>query len=167
MLSQSSSLGKRLARPGHTLQPREHGGTWDAFAARGKAMSSAQTPAECHRVLVVDEWLSLRNLTRRLTQKYAITTLSFPSEALERIEQGDSWDAILAFIMMPEMSGFEFFRRMRQARPDLAARLVLMTDTDLVPHVQSLQSKSCVPIVTKPVDPEAFVEALTRAVCSR
>ncbi len=116
-----------------------------------------------HRVLIVDELLSLRTLTRMLTQTHAVTTLSFPSEALDRIESGESWDAILSFIMMPEMSGFEFFRRIRRARPDLASRLVLMTDTNLVPHLRNLQSKSRVPIVTKPTDPESLVDVLTRA----
>ena len=127
--------------------------------------SRAQTP-DRHRVLIVDEWLSLRALTRRLAQRYAITTLSFPSEALARIVSGESWDAILSFIMMPEMSGFEFFRRMRQARPDLATRLVLITDTNLVTHLRNLQSRSCVSIVARPVDPEALIAVLAGAVRS-
>jgi CheY-like chemotaxis protein len=125
--------------------------------------SYAATPPECHRVLVVDEWLSLRSVIKGLTQKYALTTLSLPSAALKRIELGESWDAILAFIIMPEMSGFEFFRRMRQTRPDLAARLVLMTEADALPHLRNLQSKSRVPIVTKPADPETLLCVLSRA----
>lgn len=120
-----------------------------------------------HRILIVDEWLSLRRLTRRLIQQCAITTVSFPSEALERIGSGDSWDAILAFIMMPEMSGFEFFRQMDRVRSDLAARLVLMTDTDVEPHLRNLRSKSPVPIVARPADPETLLHVLTRAVHSR
>ena len=48
-------------------------------------------------------------------------------EALQLIQSGETFDAILCDLMMPEMSGIELYEQLLATRPEQAARMILMT----------------------------------------
>lgn len=69
------------------------------------------------RVLVVDDDTTLRMaLTRYLEKRgFAVQNAASGAEALEMFEQ-DPPDLVVSDVMMPEMDGFEFCRRLRATR---------------------------------------------------
>ena len=69
------------------------------------------------RVLVVDDDTTLRMaLTRYLEKRgYSVQNAASGAEALEAFEQ-DPPDLVVSDVMMPEMDGFEFCRRLRATR---------------------------------------------------
>ncbi len=70
-------------------------------------------------------------------------------------------------IMMNEMSGFEFSRRVRGARTDLVERLVLMTSATDASHVWNLQARSPVRIVHQPNSLECLLRLVADASVAR
>ena len=69
------------------------------------------------RVLVVDDDTTLRlALTRYLEKRgFSVQNVGSGTEALELFEQ-DPPDLVVSDVMMPEMDGFEFCRRLRSSR---------------------------------------------------
>jgi PAS domain S-box-containing protein len=79
-----------------------------------------------HRLLVVDdEPAVLRSIARGL-REHEVLVVGDGQEALKRIE-GGSFDLILVDLMMPTMTGMEFYERIKAERPDLAPRVMFLT----------------------------------------
>lgn len=79
------------------------------------------------RILVVDDdKLVLRSIVRILAGEEVVPHHR-GAEALERLAGGENFDLILCDLMMPEMTGIEFERRLRELAPALAERTVFLT----------------------------------------
>ncbi len=78
------------------------------------------------RILVVDDDELLGRAVKRMLMPYDVTLASGGGEALEEVAEED-FDVILCDIMMPEISGPEFYHRLADVRPDLQARVLFMT----------------------------------------
>ncbi len=115
----------------------------------------------CSLLIVDDEVLVLRALSRVLCQEYDLTTFSSPEEALICLSRG-SWDIILSDVMMPEMDGVEFARRAVEARPELAGRIVLMTGGGPTLKTRTALAHSGLSVVAKPVDLDALLALLAK-----
>jgi CheY-like chemotaxis protein len=104
-------------------------------------------------LIVDDEPLVLKALTRMLGGEYDVCALSSPTEALLRLRAGERWDAVLCDVMMPEMSGFEFARRATLAQPAIAARIALITGgTPSAVQEQAGKRAITLPLLNKPVE---------------
>ncbi len=78
------------------------------------------------RILVVDDDALLSRAIERMLHPYAVTLAAGGGEALEEIAE-DDFDVILCDIMMPEISGPEFYHRLATVRPELQERVLFMT----------------------------------------
>lgn len=140
----------------------------NGFQGTGANAPHQADAPERRRVLVVDdEPLLLRALTRSLGRQYNITALASAKEALRRSVSGESWDGIVSDITMPEMNGFEFCRRLRAARPDLAERIVFITGGCVSPRDHEVLERCDTPIIFKPIDMEELLALLSRMASSR
>lgn len=84
--------------------------------------------APSSRVLVVDdEPLLLKTFQRLLGREHAVTVSSTATEALERIAAGERFDVIVCDLMMPRVSGMDFYESLQQVDADAAARMVFVT----------------------------------------
>lgn len=88
--------------------------------------SSSPTPPKPRLLIVDDEPLVGNMLKRLMRRKYDVTTTTSGQEGL-RLATTQDWDAILCDIMMPELSGPEFLRRLESEREELVACLGFMT----------------------------------------
>jgi DNA-binding NtrC family response regulator len=105
------------------------------------------------RLLIVDdEHLVHRALTKALGREYDVTTCSSPEVALRLLASDRSWDVILTDVTMPEMNGVEFARRAVESHPELADRIVLMTGGISTPRIQAAVDQSGLPVIAKPFD---------------
>ena len=58
---------------------------------------------------------------------HEVTAIGGAGKALLRLEGGERWDLILCDVMMPEMSGVEFFAELARRLPQLLGSVVFMT----------------------------------------
>jgi len=96
-----------------------------AEEARGE---DAARPARRLNVLIIDDEAAVaRSLKRHLGRHYDVTALSRAREALTLITSGQRFDAILCDVMMPEMSGPQFYEELEPLVPEQARRITFMT----------------------------------------
>jgi CheY-like chemotaxis protein len=113
------------------------------------AVESVAPPSRQARLLVVDdEPLVARGVTRLLEGECSAESTSSAREALERLSQGERFDLLLCDVMMPEMSGEAFFHQLAQVAPDQRERVVFITGGAFTPEarafLESLPPGRCV-----------------------
>lgn len=80
------------------------------------------------RVLVIDdEPMLLKALTRALAKDHDCTTFTDARSALQRIEGGERFDAILCDILMPGMNGGDFFESLLRVDAVQAEKVIFLT----------------------------------------
>jgi nitrogen-specific signal transduction histidine kinase/CheY-like chemotaxis protein len=88
----------------------------------------APAPGRRGRILVLDDDERVATALRRILERdHDVDVATDPRAALERVRGGESWDVVFCDLMMPEMSGMDWFEEARRAAPDLGARVVFVT----------------------------------------
>jgi two-component system NtrC family sensor kinase len=103
------------------------------------------------RILVVDdEPLIGRVIGTALKSEHDIVAVSHAADALALLEQGHEFDVVLCDLVMPDISGPEFYAKVKASWPALAARLVFMTGGAFTPR--TVEFMKCVPtsVLCKP-----------------
>ncbi len=111
------------------------------------------------RVLVIDDEPTIGAIVRRALQKeHDVTILDGARGAIELIDRGVDYDVILCDVMMPEMTGIEFYTHVAGAYPDQARKIVFLTGGAFTP--KSAEFMETVPNrrVEKPFDVAALRE---------
>lgn len=142
---------KSIARKGTSFFVRlsavdEPGWTADSplkKAARGKN----------HRILVVDDEDHVADLIRELLEVmgHEVTIAKCGREALRCIESKD-FDVILSDFKMPDLDGEGFHTALEKTRPDLAARLGIITGDTMGKKVTAFLQRGACPHIEKPID---------------
>jgi CheY-like chemotaxis protein len=116
---------------------------------------------ERRRLLIVDdEKLLLRSLSRALQHEYEVVTTSSPIEALRLASSGEHWDIVLSDVTMPGMSGIELASRLSSSCPALVGRIVLMTGGARTEHAHSVLERCGLTVITKPIDMSHLLRVL-------
>ena len=112
-------------------------------------------------LIVDDDPMILRALTHLLERSpYVVTPCLTPHEAIRHISNGDV-RVVVSDVTMPEMSGIELLRMIRQHDPDLP--VVLVTgQPDLKTAAEAIEYGAFMYLV-KPVKPDTFVRTVERA----
>jgi len=95
--------------------------------ARSQPKERLDGPQRRARVLIVDDERSVGATLVRAFRAHDATAVSSAREALALIEGGATYDVVFSDLMMPQMSGMEFFEVLRSRHPRLAERVVFMT----------------------------------------
>jgi signal transduction histidine kinase len=95
------------------------------------------TGRKCRVLIIDDEPAILRALRRVLASSHEVVTCERARNALRMFEAGETFDVIICDIMMPDMTGGEFYEHVGRAFPDLSQRLVFMTGGALSPHAEA------------------------------
>lgn len=112
------------------------------------------TPSSRPRILVVDDDDAMGRLIHRvLSAHHDVTVEGGARAALRRIEAGERFDLILCDVTMPGMSGVALHTHLRQASPEAADRMVLMTGGGLEPEEETILSSLAAPRLDKPFSP--------------
>ncbi|MBL8428858.1 MAG: EAL domain-containing protein [Dechloromonas sp.] len=114
-------------------------------------------------LLVVDDEQNILNALTRLLRREAfnILTAKSPAEAFELLAK-HSVQVILSDQRMPDMSGTEFFARVRQLYPD-TIRIVLTGYTDLESVTGAINRGAIYKFLTKPWDDDTLREQIREA----
>ena len=78
-------------------------------------------------VLVVDDEPAIGAVLGRLLHEHDVTVLTQAKGALDLLASGQRFDVILSDLMMPEVSGMEFYDELVRRFPDAAERVVFVS----------------------------------------
>ncbi|MFP2934508.1 ATP-binding protein, partial [Pyxidicoccus sp. 3LG] len=103
------------------------------------------------RLLVVDdEPLVCTALGRTLRPHHDVTLSTRAQEALERIEAGERFDLVFCDLMMPGMSGMDFYSALQQRYPEQARRVVFLTGGAVTQQARAFLESVPSPHLEKP-----------------
>jgi len=116
------------------------------------------------RVLVVDDEPSVGKALKRMLRHHQLEALTEASEALERLRRGERFDAILCDLMMPQMSGMEFYRVLLEQFPAVARRVVFMTGGTFTDAARDFIAQVPNTTLDKPFDRDHLQEVLAKVI---
>jgi CheY-like chemotaxis protein len=127
--------------------------------------STSGTRQRPGRLLVIDDERYLgETLQRALCDENDVVVVDRASEALDRLRAGERYDVVLCDLMMWEMDGIEFHRRLDQVLPDEADRLVFITGGVITARIDAFLGRTRNLLLEKPVDVEGLRGLLERRV---
>jgi nitrogen-specific signal transduction histidine kinase/CheY-like chemotaxis protein len=101
------------------------------------ASSIELAPATHGRVLVLDDEPGVGLAVRRVLREHDVTVVGTGQAALNRIVAGENFDVILSDLMMPGMSGMEFYAELVRLAPKMASRVVFVTGGAFTPEANA------------------------------
>jgi PAS domain S-box-containing protein len=101
----------------------------------GPAAEVPVRPERARVLLIDDEPLVASSLRRTLKDSYDITVL-LGQEALHRLLGGEVFDVIVCDLAMPDITGMDLYGRLREHRPEMAARMIFLTGGAFTPQAQ-------------------------------
>jgi diguanylate cyclase (GGDEF)-like protein/PAS domain S-box-containing protein len=137
---------------------------FEQLLAGRKRLQLADTPPEKANTLLIvdDEPNILASLSRLLRREgFNILTANSPAEAFEHLAKHPV-QVILSDQRMPDMSGTEFFARVRQLYPD-TIRIVLTGYTDIESVTGAINRGAIYKFLTKPWDDDMLREQIREA----
>ncbi|HVH47056.1 MAG TPA: response regulator [Labilithrix sp.] len=152
-----------------SIHPRDGGGTivrvvlptLEAEMAENPTAAQIEGVEPQRRVLVVDDDpLVLRSLTRVLARDFEVSSARNGREALDLVRAGGTFDAMLCDLMMPELSGIELHELLERDDPELAKRTVFLTGGAFSGRAQTFLEAVGQPHLEKPVDLKLVRELL-------
>ena len=119
------------------------------------------------RVLVVDDNATNREIVARHARSWGMEAvpIASPSEAVARIEEGETFDVAIVDLVMPEMDGLELAREIRRHRDERELPVVLLTSLGRLSPAQS--SGAFAVQLAKPVKASQLYNALLKALADQ
>jgi CheY-like chemotaxis protein len=153
------------------VQARAEGGRLFRIVLPAEVAVSEQPPAietgpapGALRVMVIDDDPPvLAAIERMLRRKHAVIAVGSGGLALRRLADDRGFDAILCDVMMPEMTGMDFYAALAKVDRRLAARIVFMTGGAFAPEARAFLDGVTNRTIAKPFTPDAVSAALIEA----
>jgi PAS domain S-box-containing protein len=137
-----------------------------AEAPTRTAMQDALPQLAGKRILIVDDNATNREIVARHARSWGMEPVAVDraSEALARIEAGETFDVAVLDMLMPEMDGLALAGEIRRHRNERELPLVLLTSLGRLPGAQS--SGAFAVQLAKPVKASQLYNALVKAVAA-
>jgi PAS domain S-box-containing protein len=129
--------------------------------SRPASLGSAEPTARARVLVVDDERLILKVIAALLDDQHDVVCEARADAALARVQRGEVYDAILCDLMMPEMSGMDFYERLLEVSPKQARSMVFMTGGAFTARAREFLSRVQGRTLEKPFD-EATLSARVR-----
>lgn len=125
-----------------------------------ETLEAAPAPPPTPHVLVIDDEPSITDMMEHALLKlgYRATLLNDPLGVEKALDQAD-FDLVICDIKMPQRSGLEILRQLRQSQPNLLRRFLLMTG-NLADAEESVAELKGIPILHKPFTLSQLSEAV-------
>ena len=119
------------------------------------------------RILVVDDDAQIRRVLRALFERsgHLVREAATATDALESLAlpAEERPEAVVSDVLMPGMSGLEFYERLVVLAPDLRERVVFLTGANHDPSVHLPIEQLGVPLLGKLDDLQLLVDAIRLA----
>ena len=134
----------------------------DAAAQKAKTEAPEPEAVAPQRILLVDDEEAIARLGALLLRGlgHAVTSLTSSNEAIQLfLHQPESFDLVLTDLTMPQMTGKELIRRLRDIRPDIPA--ILMSGFQETPlEFEIEQTRSATDFLSKPFSRSDLANAI-------
>jgi signal transduction histidine kinase/CheY-like chemotaxis protein len=166
-----SGLGGQItidSAPGHGCLVRvvlpPHVAPTAAPASGPAAEAAAAGPgSHRHRVLLVDDEPQVAATMERLLRRdHDISIALCGRDALDLIDRGARFDAIVSDVMMPNMTGIELIEELQRMAPDQAQRLIFLSGGVFTAQTRERLNEIGAPQLEKPVTARELRAWLTR-----
>jgi len=128
---------------------------------RTKSGSMFPPSSEKRKVLVIDDDANVgKSIARLLSGIHDVTVVTASEAALTRLSKGEKFDVILCDLMMPEITGEEFYAELKIFNPEQASRVAFMTGGVFSPGVQKFLDSVPNPRLDKPFDQKTLLKFL-------
>jgi PAS domain S-box-containing protein len=118
---------------------------------------AAAKPTRRGRVLVVDDEQMVAMAVRRsLASHHDVVTLNVTEEALALLRSGERFDVILCDVMMPNMTGVDFYREVERVAPEEVKKIVFLTGGAFAIQTREFLDRIPNLRVEKPFTPEGL-----------
>lgn len=139
-------------RSAQVLSPPPDGTGVQALSEPNRQKHFARLAERRLRLLLIDDERPLLRAMKRLLNRHDVTAFSSGREAIETLEQGAVYDAVLCDLIMPGVTGIHVHRWLQENRPELCQRLAICTGGALSPAADAFIASNAVTILEKPVD---------------
>jgi PAS domain S-box-containing protein len=113
------------------------------------------------RIMIVDDELHVGTaLSRALQRDHDVVALVDAREALAQLEAGARFDIIFCDLMMPHMTGMDFFAEIERSLPEVAPSIVFFTGGAFTPRAQQFLDRVSNARIEKPPSLSALRELL-------
>jgi PAS domain S-box-containing protein len=124
-----------------------------AQSRRTSSTPPSSVPTRRGRVLVVDDEPRIgESLALLLGEDHDVTSVTSARDALRLLERGDEYDVILCDLMMPVMTGMDFYAELSTKAPDHAGRVVFVSGGTSSPRVTEFLERFGARLLEKPLD---------------
>ncbi len=107
------------------------------------------------RVLIIDDEPIIGATIRRLlSAEHEVVISTGANDALDRFRAGERFDVILCDLMMPEVTGAEFYQQLRRESPEQAERVIFLTGGAFTPRAREFLDNVTNLLIEKPFEHE-------------
>jgi CheY-like chemotaxis protein len=85
-----------------------------------------------------------------------VTVFNDAREALEKLRSGESYDLVLCDLMMPRMTGMEFFNELSASSPDILSKVIFLTAGAFTPGARAFLESVSNRRLDKPFDAQTL-----------
>jgi CheY-like chemotaxis protein len=138
-----------------------------ASRTRELPMLQRSVPATAARwgsILVIEDEPALCRVLERLLLPHRVTTVMRAREGLARIQAGEKFNIILCDLMMPEMTGMEFYEELIRQHGAIARRVIFMSGGILSPHSREFLERVPNLRLDKPIDTTRLRQLVDEAI---
>ncbi|HEY3935201.1 MAG TPA: response regulator [Gemmatimonadales bacterium] len=114
------------------------------------------------RILVVDDDASVRRVLRLAFERAGHTVIDAESafQALDLLRSEGAPDAVVSDVLMPGMSGLQFYQHLSERAPHLRNRVVFLSGANRDPRIHVPIEQLGVPLLGKLDDPRLVIDAI-------
>lgn len=120
--------------------------------------ATSPSPSRSARILLVDDEAALaQSIACSLSRDHEVVTASNGKEALNCLRANDEgFDVIICDLMMPEMTGAEFYDHLKARQDGIEDRVIFMTGGAFTPRAQEFLEKISGRCIEKPFNPKTI-----------
>jgi PAS domain S-box-containing protein len=131
------------------------GTTFRVLLRRAERREAPRPPSpgsgpERRRVLVIDDEQGILDVVGQMLRAHEVAGTLRAEEALAWIDAGQRYDLVLCDLMMPDMTGMDFFAALSRRCPELAERVVFITGGAFTPRARAFLDAVPNRLVEKP-----------------
>jgi PAS domain S-box-containing protein len=115
-------------------------------------VQTVQTPDRGNVLVVDDEPLVAKSVQRILATEQNVSVSSSAEHALDRLRSGERFDVIFCDMMMPKMTGMDFYEELQNVSPDQRRRVVFISGGALTSRMREFLQKVPNRKLEKPFD---------------
>ncbi|WP_437959058.1 ATP-binding protein [Sorangium sp. So ce119] len=157
------------AGTGEARAPAAPGDDAPRWSREGGRLAAAELQAAPRqRILIIDdEPLLTRAIAGTLEPRHETTATASARDALARIRAGERYDAILCDLMMPDMTGMDFYASLAELAPEQQRRVVFLTGGAFTERSKAFLQQVDARLLMKPFDAATLLSLVDEVVASR